>query len=45
MRQIPDQTRAGTVDDFMFKEGVKDILQKLDYDRASRTSCRSSTTT
>jgi probable Rubsico expression protein CbbX len=32
LRDIPDQTRAGTVDDFMFKEGVKDILDKLDYD-------------
>jgi len=29
---IPEETRAGTVDDFMFKEGVKDILDKLDYD-------------
>mmetsp|Transcript_25104 Transcript_25104/g.50990 ORF Transcript_25104/g.50990 Transcript_25104/m.50990 type:complete len:401 (-) Transcript_25104:207-1409(-) len=29
---IPEETRAGTVDDFMFKEGVKDILEKLDYD-------------
>jgi len=32
MRDIPDETKAGTVDDFMFKEGVKDILEKLDYD-------------
>ena len=32
MAQIPDNTAAGTVDDFMFKEGVKDILEKLDYD-------------
>ena len=32
LQQIPDETRAGTVDDFMFKEGVKDILEKLDYD-------------
>ena len=32
LREIPDETKAGTVDDFMFKEGVKDILQKLDYD-------------
>merc|ERR1711937_382263 len=29
---IPDETKAGTVEDFMFKEGVKDILEKLDYD-------------
>merc|ERR1719313_2537244 len=32
LRMIPDETQAGTVDDFMFKEGVKDILEKLDYD-------------
>jgi probable Rubsico expression protein CbbX len=32
LQKIPDDTRAGTVDDFMFKEGVKDILDKLDYD-------------
>jgi len=32
LRDIPDETRAGTVDEFMFKEGVKEILEKLDYD-------------
>jgi len=32
MRDIPDGQKAGTVDDYMFKEGVKDILDKLDYD-------------
>merc|ERR1719183_3050937 len=32
MRDIPDETKAGTVDDYMFKEGVKEILEKLDYD-------------
>ena len=32
LREIPDATKAGTVDDFMYKEGVKDILEKLDYD-------------
>jgi hypothetical protein len=32
LEKIPDETKAGTVDDFMFKEGVKDILAKLDYD-------------
>jgi len=32
MAQIPDSTKAGTVDDFMYKEGVQDILDKLDYD-------------
>ena len=32
MKSIPDVTAVGTVDDFMFKEGVQDILSKLDYD-------------
>jgi len=32
LKTIPDAAKAGTVDDFMFKEGVKDILEKLDYD-------------
>merc|ERR1719324_2164218 len=32
LTDIPDATKAGTVDDYMFKEGVKDILEKLDYD-------------
>jgi len=32
LNNIPDDTKAGTVEDFMFKEGVKDILEKLDYD-------------
>ena len=32
MRDIPDAQKAGTVDDYMFKEGVKEILDKLDYD-------------
>merc|ERR1719379_604815 len=32
LNEIPDATKAGTVDDYMFKEGVKDILDKLDYD-------------
>jgi len=32
LRDIPDDVKAGTVDDFMFKEGVRDILEKLDYD-------------
>jgi len=32
MHQIPDGQKAGTVDDFMYKEGVKDILAQLDYD-------------
>jgi len=32
LNDIPEETQAGTVDDYMFKEGVKDILEKLDYD-------------
>merc|ERR1719223_1080417 len=30
MRDMPDDTPAGTVDEFMFKEGVQDQLDKLD---------------
>uniref|UniRef100_A0A7S2VYE9 AAA+ ATPase domain-containing protein n=1 Tax=Eucampia antarctica TaxID=49252 RepID=A0A7S2VYE9_9STRA len=32
MVQMPDNTPAGTVDDFMFKEGVQSQLDKLDED-------------
>jgi len=32
LRDIPDNVQAGTVGDFMYKEGVQDILNKLDYD-------------
>merc|ERR1711871_215909 len=32
LKQIPDETPAGSVGEFMFKEGVKDIIEKLDYD-------------
>jgi probable Rubsico expression protein CbbX len=32
MRQMPDSQPAGTVDEFMFKEGVQDQLDKLDND-------------
>jgi probable Rubsico expression protein CbbX len=32
MVNMPDATPAGTVDDFMFKEGVQDQLDKLDED-------------
>ena len=32
LNDIPENQQAGTVDDYMFKEGVKDILEKLDYD-------------
>lgn len=30
MNEMPDSTPAGTVDEFMFKEGVQDQLDKLD---------------
>jgi len=32
MQNMPDHTPAGTVDEFMFKEGVQDQLDKLDND-------------
>jgi len=32
MEQMPDNQPAGTVDEFMFKEGVQDQLDKLDRD-------------
>jgi len=32
MNDMPDDKEAGTVDDFMFKEGVQDQLDKLDND-------------
>mmetsp|Transcript_9192 Transcript_9192/g.14129 ORF Transcript_9192/g.14129 Transcript_9192/m.14129 type:complete len:413 (-) Transcript_9192:1852-3090(-) len=32
MQEMPDDTPAGTVDEFMFKEGVQDQLTKLDQD-------------
>jgi probable Rubsico expression protein CbbX len=32
MNAIPDETVAGKVSDYMYKEGVQDILDKLDYD-------------
>jgi probable Rubsico expression protein CbbX len=32
MRDMPDNQPAGTVDEFMFKEGVQDQLDKLDKD-------------
>jgi len=32
MSNIPDDTSVGTVDEYMFKEGVREILQKLDTD-------------
>merc|ERR1719487_3038505 len=32
MAEIPDATQVGTVEEYMFKGGVRDELQKLDYD-------------
>jgi len=32
MKEMPDNTPAGSVSEYMFKEGVKDQLDKLDYD-------------
>lgn len=32
MNAIPDETVAGKVSDYMYKEGVQEILDKLDYD-------------
>ena len=32
LNDIPENAQAGTVDDYMYKEGVKDILEQLDYD-------------
>ncbi|CAM9119660.1 unnamed protein product, partial [Heterosigma akashiwo] len=32
MQDMPDNEPAGSVDEFMYKEGVRDILAKLDHD-------------
>jgi len=32
MQDMPDATPAGSVDEYMYKQGVKDILDKLDHD-------------
>jgi len=32
MKEMPDHTPAGSVSEYMFKEGVKETLEKLDYD-------------
>lgn len=32
MNAIPEDAEAGTVEEFMYKDGVKDILEKLDND-------------
>ena len=37
---MPDDTVAGTVDDFMFKEGVNDQLIKLDKELVGLTAVK-----
>jgi len=32
MKDMPDDTVAGSIKDYMYKEGVKDVLEKLDFD-------------
>jgi len=32
MKDMPDDTVAGSIKDYMYKEGVKDVLDKLDFD-------------
>jgi SpoVK/Ycf46/Vps4 family AAA+-type ATPase len=32
LKEIPDETQAGTVDEYMYKEGVADVLDSLDRD-------------
>ncbi|KAJ1456657.1 P-loop containing nucleoside triphosphate hydrolase protein [Pelagophyceae sp. CCMP2097] len=32
MKEMPDDTVAGSIKDYMYKEGVKDVLDKLDHD-------------
>merc|ERR1719230_1109005 len=32
MKEMPDDTPAGSVSDYMYKEGVKEVLDKLDYE-------------
>merc|ERR1719238_2062196 len=32
LNAIPEDAEAGTVEEFMYKDGVKDILEKLDHD-------------
>merc|ERR1719384_1659821 len=40
MRDMPDSQPAGTVDEFMFKEGVQDQLDKLDHDLVGLTAVK-----
>ncbi|EME30696.1 AAA-type ATPase family protein / ankyrin repeat family protein [Galdieria sulphuraria] len=32
LKEIPDETQAGTVDEYMYKEGVSEVLDSLDVD-------------
>jgi probable Rubsico expression protein CbbX len=41
MQDMPDSQPAGTVDEFMFKEGVQDQLDKLDHDLIGLTAVKS----
>lgn len=41
MNDMPDSQPAGTVDEFMFKEGVQDQLDKLDHDLIGLTAVKS----
>jgi len=41
MNNMPENTPAGTVDDFMFKEGVQDQLDKLDRELVGLTAVKS----
>mmetsp|Transcript_5821 Transcript_5821/g.8696 ORF Transcript_5821/g.8696 Transcript_5821/m.8696 type:complete len:411 (-) Transcript_5821:240-1472(-) len=40
MNDMPDSQPAGTVDEFMFKEGVQDQLDKLDHDLVGLTAVK-----
>merc|ERR1719163_56230 len=32
LQTVPEDQKVGTADDFMYKEGVREILERLDYD-------------
>jgi len=41
LNAIPEDAEAGTVEEFMYKDGVKDILEKLDNDMVGLTPVKS----
>merc|ERR1711966_322246 len=41
LNAIPEDAEAGTVEEFMYKDGVKDILEKLDNDMVGLLSVKS----